>query len=88
MINIKIRLQRHSNEPKLVQAKLFEQGAKWVSGQQVNEDLRCTFFYVDENQIITFGSNVEKFNESPYKEVTLEELGIPSSSIKKKYQLS
>jgi hypothetical protein len=86
MHNIKIRLQRHTNEHQLVQKKLFETGAKWLSGQEVNENLRCTFFYVDENQLITFGSNVERFNESPYKEITIQDLGIPINSIKRKYQ--
>jgi hypothetical protein len=86
MYNIKIRLQRHTNEHQLVQKKLFEAGAKWLSGQEVNENIRCTFFYVDEIQLITFGSNIEKFQECPYKEITIADLGISASSIKRKYQ--
>jgi hypothetical protein len=83
---VKIRLQRHSNEVRLVQKKLFEAGAKWKSGQEV-ADIRCTFFYVDENQTITFGSNNEKFQECPYTEITTRDLGIPQESIKRKYEM-
>jgi hypothetical protein len=86
MKNIKIRLQRHTNDSILIQRKLFEKGVRWLSGQEINEYLKCTFLYVDENQILKIGSDVEKFNDSSYQEITVDDLGIPRSLIKNKYQ--
>jgi hypothetical protein len=79
--NIKIRIQRNTNTSQLIQKRLFELGAQWLSGREVAE-VRGAFLYVNASGIITFGNDAEKFKARKYREVTLAELDICEESVK------
>lgn len=76
--NIKFK-SNSEDEAKIFQTYVFNNGAKWEIGNKTTPSyLNYRYYYVDANKIITHGDMDETFEESPFREVTLEDLGISS----------